>query len=238
MRLQKSDDSWIVHVKRSEFRLSPRSAPAEFALGTVNERTGRIDPWSQAFAEKRGKPIPGWMEAARLKLQEIAASPAFAAEKRRHRAEEDREGSFLVVASDGARAAFHSMPPAKQWATEHLERTHATHVEFFRRPPSGARGPLSGAPWTEPFHVLTKNQHGVIGSGLRNAWAPAPRAGHAHGDYARKPWVVYRRVLGQLISVGRYASESAARKRAKGEGLYCKHVSSLDPSAKRQLGIS
>jgi hypothetical protein len=87
---------------------------------------------------------------------------------------QQRAGSFVVTLSTGQTARFHDMPRAQDWATERLTGQPAgTYAAFYRAAVGPGRSD-TGAPWTEPFHVLIIDEYGHVRVGDARAIAPLP----------------------------------------------------------------
>lgn len=162
MRFQRSEDSWIVYVKRREFPIARSSWPAEFVIGTINERTHEIDVWhpsdSAIPGRNREELRKAWDRAARDILYATQNGKEFAHARQEYRKEEERTGSFVVQLSDGRESAFHEMKRGAAWAEKELSTMPAGSLAEFRRThPSKGRQQLG-----ETFHALEVNQYGRI----------------------------------------------------------------------------
>src|SRR5271170_3450396 len=160
MKFQRSDQSWIVSVRKKDFALAAgrTNAPSEITIGTIHEKTGALDPWPVAFGayglatQSRNKPNEElWKQMALAKLKEAAASREFHLARRNYDIESDKTGDFIVKLSNGRKKAFHNPRTGHDWAEDTLKTMPAgSRAEFFRRLPKSLP-PRSGSPWTEPF---------------------------------------------------------------------------------------
>lgn len=106
---------------------------------------------------------------------------------RKSRRDEQKHGSFVVVISDGTQQRFHELQPARDWGFQRLQPLPAGSTALFYRAQVGPGRSDTGAPWTEPFDGLEKNEHGRIVK-LAN-WDRVPRTGagpFAHEMYEAK----------------------------------------------------
>lgn len=53
----------------------------------------------------------------------------------------------------------------------------------------------------------------------------------------KRPWIVYKRVIGVLKFVARFADEGNARSRAISDGLFCENVNRMSLGVKKALGL-
>jgi hypothetical protein len=241
VKFQRSDDSWIVWVRKKDFAPAAgrSNCPSEIAIGTINERTGALDPWPVAYgapmlaSQSRSRPNEElWKKMALQKLQQVARSPSFQMARRDYEMEEQRTGDVIVRLSSGRQTAFHDSKRAHDWAEAELRKMGpGARAEMFRRPIAGAT-PRTGAPWTEPYSALEVNEHGVIH--MASLRSPEAR----HGNFASsRPWIVYGRAAGVLHFISRFSNEVRAREMARDEHAYVKHIAEIDSSARRQLGL-
>ena len=245
MKFQRSDQSWIVSVRKKDFPLAAgrTNAPSDITIGTIHEKTGALDPWPVAFGayglatQSRNKPNEElWKQMALTKLKEAAASREFQLARRNYDIEESGTGDFIVKLSSGGKhpagtRAFHDSRRAHDWAEEALKKMPAgSRAEFFRRLPKSLP-PRTGVPWTEPFSALEVNEHGVVHmAGIRRE--------KKSGDFqSSRPWVAFKQTPKGLRFLGRFVNEPRARSQARDEGGSIRHLRDLSIEERRQLGL-
>ena len=240
MRFQRSDDSWIVWVKKSEFPLARgrSNVPSEFTIGVIDDRSGTIEPYGLPYGlatQSRMRPDPEiWKAAAHVKLKEAIANGALDQARREYRREEKTDGSFIVKLSDGSRNAFHTSPRAQEWAIARLERMRpGARAEFFRGPIKGSTRP--GAYVNEPFSAMERDAYGhVKGASIRPRVLERPTSGNYQSS---RPWIAFTRTLGVPRLLGRFSDSVRANARAREERGFAKHIDALDPSMRLALGL-
>lgn len=156
MRFQKSDKSWIVIVRRSEFPGSKSHWPSEFAIGSIQQGTGKIDVWPAAYGlqTRSSHTPPGYHEKAERLLQAAATRRGLFGAMKGYRKEERATGKWVVRLSTGQSARFHGSSAANEWAEKKLAAAPTgTTAGFFHS---------SGAYERTPYSVLKKNEYGHI----------------------------------------------------------------------------
>jgi len=240
MHFQRSDDSWIVSVRKKDFAptAGKSNAPANITIGTINEHTGVLDPWPMAYgapslsAQRRSRPSDDfWKEMALLQLRKAADSADFQRARHAHRHEEHRTGDFIVRLSDGREDAFHTFPKARDWAEKTLhEMASGARAEFFRRPLKGAT-PRPGGPETEPFHAMEVNEHGRV------IMANLHRERRSGQFVSSRPWIVFKQTPKGIRFLSRFVNETRASEHAREEGATARHINELSVEQRRQLGL-
>jgi hypothetical protein len=179
MRFQRSDDSWIVLVKKREFPLamSRSNVEPEFAIGTINDRTGAIQACGLPYGlatQSRSRPDPAvWEAAQRVALQKAVESGALDKARREYRREEKGTGSFHVVLSDGSRNSFHEYKRASEWAEKQLERLRpGARAEFYR----------DNSPNAKAVGAFEKNAYGIIKHAAIDPRLGIPSERRRHGN--------------------------------------------------------
>ena len=84
---------------------------------------------------------------------------------RKHRRDEQKHGSFVVVISDGTQQRFNEIRSAHDWAFERLQPLPNGSTALFYRAQVAPGRSDTGAPWTEPFDALEKNEYGRVVKG-------------------------------------------------------------------------
>lgn len=84
---------------------------------------------------------------------------------RKHRRDEQKHGSFVVVISDGTQQRFNEMRSAHDWAIQRLHSLPTGSTALFYRAQIAPGRSDTGMPWTEPFDALEKNEFGRIVKG-------------------------------------------------------------------------
>jgi hypothetical protein len=240
-QFQRSEESWVVSIRKKDFApaVGRSNAPSEIPIGTINEKTGALDPWPVAYGapmlstQSRNKPNREWWEQmALLKLKEAAGSAAFEQARRKYRKEEASTGDFIIKLSDGRENAFHSSKRGHDWAEEELKKMpRGSRAEFFRRFPKSLP-PRTGSPWTEPFSAMEKNEHGVIG--MANLRASDKKSGDFQSS---RPWIVYRHTPKGLRFLNRFGNEPRANDFARDTFGTARHIDNLTDEQRRQLGL-
>lgn len=157
--IEQSGGLFIVKLTRSlEVGSAGRSIPAGTTLGTINER-GTISVWRPAGYVPRGytEAARSMLDAARSDLKRDAR--IMSKVRAREAAEEQATGSVIVKIDGGPEFRSHDFARARARAeSELLSRPVGTKARFYRAGVGGRTTwsdgrPLTGVPWTEPFHV-------------------------------------------------------------------------------------
>lgn len=153
--IEQSGNLFVVTLTRPlQVGSAGREVAAGTRLGTINER-GTISVWRSAGSVPRG-----YTQSARILLEDArrelkAAGRILAKQRAREAATEQAEGSFIVKIG-GETLRFHDFARARA-GTEAILLTKpvGTKARFYRAGPATWQDgrPLTGSPWTEPFHV-------------------------------------------------------------------------------------
>jgi hypothetical protein len=227
---------WVVYGPKilRGGRMDPQQRAS---YGTIQD-DGKIHSWGGRG--EAGRHYQYALEEALKALVREGKARDVAGEKKaqKDRAEEEKTGSFIVKVSNGKQSRFHDFAKANRWAEEIVKAGPiGTRAEFFRagvgdRKTWSDGRPLTGIPWTEPFHVIDKDEHGRVGMS-----SGKPRAASFGNYVSSRPWVVYRRSLSVPSLVGRYKNSVRAHEVAREENAFCKHITTIDPSLKKVLGL-
>lgn len=196
MRFQKSDKSWIVIVRRGEFPGHKKHWPSEFAIGSIQQGTGKVDVWPAAggMQTRSSHEPPGYREKAERLLHEAATRRGLFGAMKGYRKEERATGKWVVRLSTGQSSHFHGSSAANEWAERKLKSA----------PPGTAAGFFhsSGSYEHTPYSVLKKNQYGHI-----------VHAAISEFGGARRTRSSTRRSTGRRRSGGRRTKRRSGRRR-------------------------
>jgi hypothetical protein len=162
---------WVVYGPRI-VRGGRLDASTQASYGTIHDN-GKIHSWGGKGEAGRHYKYALEEVLRSLVAQGKARDIAGEYKAAKARKEEEKTGTFIVRVSNGKTSRFHSFADANKWAEKIVEAApNGTRAEFFRAGVSGRTTwsdgrPLAGIPWTEPFHVVSKNEHGRINSGSR-----------------------------------------------------------------------